>query len=264
MNGPQPRRYLQSLNAALDVLDLLGAQAAGLGVSEVARRLDMSKGAVHAILSNLEARGLVLRESGHAAYRLGRHLWQLGLVAGDQIELKQLCRASLVELTQLTGESSQLSEYCASGEVLYLERVVSPNPVQTCVTLGGRAPAHCVATGRALLAHQPAAEIERVCTGALMRYTPATVVDPARLRAELEKVRCTGYAVNPGEYRGEIIGVAAPVRDYRGNVVAAIGVSGPAYRFPVARAETVAGDVVRVAAAFSEKLGFGRPGVRAA
>lgn len=251
----EPRRFLQSLNTALDVLNLLGQETGGLGVSDVARRLDISKAASHGVLSNLEARDFVRREEGGTTYRLGRRLWQLGLVAGDQIGLRQLCRPYLIELVELTGESSQLSEYCDGGEVLYLERAVSPNPVQTCVQVGVRVPAHCVATGRAQLAWQPSAEIERVCGGPLVAYTSSTVVDGVRLRAELEKVRALGYAVNPGEYRGEIIGVAAPVRDHRGTVVASVGVSGPSYRFPVARAEAYAPDIVRIADAISLKLG---------
>lgn len=251
-----PKRYLQSLNSALDVLELLSQEPEGLGVSETARRLDISKATAHGVLSNLESRGYVLREEGRAAYRLGRQLWRLGLVAGEQIELKNLYREYLSELVGITGESAQLSEYSPSGEVLYLDRVVAPNPVQTCVNIGGRAPAHCVATGRALLAFQPPAEIETVLSAPLVAYTPMTITDPQKIREALQAVRSTGVAINPGEYRGEIVGIAVPVRDFRGKVVAAIGVSGPAYRFSVARAETYIDDMLRISAAASRKSGF--------
>lgn len=253
------KRVLRSLNLSLDVLELLAAEPDRLSLSAIALRLGLSKAAVHGILSNLVSRGYAQKSDDSNRYSLGRRIWELGIAAGERIELRKLAEEDLQSLTRLTGESSQLSEYCAPGEVLYLHKINSPNPVQAYVVVGARAPAYCVATGRALLAYQPQAEIDAVCEKPLFAFTPNTITDPQRLREELAAVREQGYAINAGEYRGEIIGVAAPVRNHQGAVVAGVSVSGPAYRFDVARARSFAPAVVSAAISISRKLGWVEP-----
>jgi IclR family KDG regulon transcriptional repressor len=250
-----PKRHLHSLNMSLDVLELLAEAGEQLSVGDVAARLGLGKATIHGVLSNLEARRYVERASGgRGGYRLGQRVWELGVVAGEFIELKNVAHQNLLALTEASGESSQFSEY-AAGDVIYLDRVESPNPVRANIHVGRRAPAHAVATGKALLAFQPEAEIDRVCAGPLIAYTPNTKTDAQALRAELAEVRERGFALNPGEYRGEIIGVAAPVRDHTDAVVAAVSVSGPAYRFPIERAIALAPTIQDAAADISRRLG---------
>jgi DNA-binding IclR family transcriptional regulator len=249
-----PKRHLHSLNTSLDVLELLAEAAEPLSMSDVAARLGLGKATIHGVLSNLEARRYVERANGRGGYRLGQRIWELGVVAGEFMELKNVARQYLVQLTEISGESSQLSEY-SDGYVIYLDRVESPNPVRANIHIGRRAPAHAVATGKALLAFSSDEEIDRVCAGPLLAYTPHTKTDPQALRAELAEVRARGFALNPGEYRGEIIGVAAPVRDHTDAVVAAVSVSGPAYRFPIERATELAPTILDAASEISRKLG---------
>jgi IclR family KDG regulon transcriptional repressor len=250
-----PRRHLNSLNTSLDVLELLAESSEPRTLGEVAAKLGLGKATIHGVLSNLEARRYVERVSGRGGYRLGQRVWELGVVAGEFIELKNVAHQHLLALTEASGESSQLSEY-SDGDVIYLDRVESPNPVRATIHIGRRAPAHAVATGKALLAFQPEAEIERVCAGPLLAYTPNTKTDPSALRAELADVRARGFALNPGEYRGEIVGVAAPVRDHTDAVVAAVSISGPAYRFSIETATALAVTVQDAAAEISRKLGY--------
>jgi DNA-binding IclR family transcriptional regulator len=250
------KRVLRSLNLSLDVLELLAQEPEKLSLSAIAARLDLSKAAVHGILTNLEARGYVRKSDDNYRYSLGHRIWELGIAAGEGIELRKIAEEDLLSLTKLTGESSQLSKYIARGEVLYLHKINSSNPVRAYVEEGARAPAHCVATGRALLAYQTDAEIDAVLAEPLIAYTQHTITDPVRLRGELARVRKQGYAINPGEYRGEIVGIAAPVRDHRGEVVAGVSVSGPSYRFNVTRAKSFAPAVMKAAESISRKLGW--------
>jgi len=254
---PSPKRFLHSLNHALDLLEQLGHEEGDLGVTELAARLGLSKAAVHGIVANLESRHYVRKTPGTMRYQLGHRAWELGVAAGERIELRGIARQHLTALTALTGESSQLSEY-DGGEVLYLDKVASLNPVQAVVRIGGRAPAYCVATGKVLLAFQPKEEVDAVCARPFMRYTEHTITDPHVLRMQLEEIRARGWAINRGEYRGEIVGLAAPVRDFSGQVIASISISGPSYRFSVEHAETFAKDIVSAASAISRKLGFNR------
>lgn len=253
-----PRRTLLSLNTSLDVLEMLGASKLPMSLAEIARGLGKSKAAVHTVLANLESRGYVDRTFGGSAFVLGIQLWMLGLVAGEQIDLRRLSKPVLADLTAKTGESSQVAIYHPPGEVQYLERALSPNPVQVIVGLGERAPAYCVAIGRALLAFQEHNEIDRALAGKLERHSKKTITDRKLIKRQLELVRERGYAINAGEYRGEIVGVAAPIRDHKGKVVAALSVYGPEYRFSPERAESFARAVIDAAKVISAKLGFGR------
>jgi IclR family transcriptional regulator, KDG regulon repressor len=240
---------------SLDIVELLASSHVPLSLGDIAAQLELSKAAVHGVLSNLEARRYVERTPERAAYRLGRRLWELGLVAGETIELPKIAHRYLERLVALSGESAQLAEYVTPGEVVYLDRIDSPNPVRANIYVGRRAPAYCVATGRALLAFQSPGEIERVCSGPLERFTKKTIINKAKLRRELDFVRQRGFAINHGEYRGEIVGVAAPIRDHQGRVIAAISVSGPEYRFTVARATELAPAVMDASDAVAREFG---------
>lgn len=248
----EPSGRHQALHAVLDVIDAL--ESGPRGISEIARDLGVSKGGVHKILRNLEDRGFVGSTPDHQ-YRLGLRLWELGTVAVAGLGLRQVALPHMEKLTDMTGEGSLLSVY-DGGDVVYLEKVVSPQPVVATTRIGGRTPAFCSATGKALLAWQGIDEIERVLAGPLERFNDATVIDPVLIRDDLSRVREQGYAVNHGAWRGEIHGVAAPVRDHSGAVVAALGVTGPAYRFEVGGIDSVAPLVVDTADQISRDLGW--------
>ena len=248
---------LRSLNSSLDVLEALAETGTNLGVSELSRTLGVSKATVHMILANLCARGYAIKDPVTARYRLGLRAWEVGTVAIETLELPAIAHPQLQRLADRTGETSHLAVY-AQGEALYLDKVASLNPVQAYTRIGGRAPAYCVATGTALLAHQPAAEIDRVCAQRLQRFTPLTITTASKLQDELAAIRSIGVAINRGEWRQEVVGVAAPIRDHRGEVVAAVGLSGPSYRFSLERALTLGPDVRAAADAVSAGLGHGR------
>jgi IclR family transcriptional regulator, KDG regulon repressor len=114
--------------------------------------------------------------------------------------------------------------------VVHIDKADGSNPVGSYTTLGGRAPAYCVATGKLLLAHSNATVREQVLQGELTRFTPLTLAEAPLLRRELERVRTDGFAVNRGEWRAGVGGVAVPVMSPFNDVVAALGFSGPADR----------------------------------
>lgn len=242
---------LRSLNLVLDLLEAIHARGAA-GVSEVARAVGMSKGAAHGILTNLMDRGY-LTCSPEKTYQLGIRLWELGFSAQKELGLRDTARSELEALAADTNESTHLSVYDA-GEVLYLDKVTSQHAVQAYSRIGGRAPAYCVATGKALLAFQPGEEIDRVAA-TLQQHTPKTITDPDRLRSILAEIRSANYAVNTGEWRADVVGAAAPIIGSSHVVLGSIGVSGPVYRFTL---DDVAGAVPRVVEAaqkVSKKLG---------
>lgn len=246
-------RYLRSLNSSLDVLERLGCSTAPLGVTQIAESLGLNKATVHAVLTNLEARGYVIQVPETARYQLWTRAWQLGVMAERRIHLKTLARPYLEELTTRTGEGSLLSSYSANGFVLYLDTVPSPDPVRAYVEIGALIPCYCVATGKVLLAHQTDEEVSSVLQQ-IKPHTSLTVTNHEDLMDQLRIIRNQGWAINLGEYRENVVGIAAPIMNTRREAIAAIGVSGPAYRITENRIEDIKTSVIQIALALSEQV----------
>lgn len=235
---------VQSIERAFTVLRALAGGPAG--VTEIAERAGLPKSTVARLLATLESEGAVEQRATGSDYRLGPRLAELSAAARPGRDLVALSRPHLEELMRATGEAAGLS--VADGyDVLYLDQVESPNPVQVRDWTGERVPMHAVSSGLVMLAAWPEPALRDFLKRDHPRLTPRTVVDPGAIRARLEDVRRTGFAWTREEFAEGITSVAAPVRDAAGAVVAALHVHGPAYRFPGDRAEGAERAVVAAA-----------------
>ncbi|MGE4241780.1 IclR family transcriptional regulator [Ramlibacter sp.] len=236
----------------LQLLELLVYSDKPLGVSAMAARLGLGKSNVHRLLQGLVELRYVSREDEGRSYAATLKVWELGNALGGRMDVRQAARASMEKLMQKTRETIHLS-VLDGAEIVYLHKIDSPEPVRAYSEIGGRAPAHCVATGKALLAWQPEEVIAGLSTH-LSRHSPNTIVDARDFAREMRKVRESGHAVNRGEWRDSVWGVAAPIRGARGDIVAAIGVSGPAERIRQGPVKRFAADVMEAAEAISAEL----------
>lgn len=245
---------LHSLNQVLNVLECLSRGTTPLGLSDLARRLGMSKGSLHRVLANLCHRDWV-RRTDDGRYALGVAAWGVGTAAGEQTDLRGASSGVLARLTEASGETTVLA-VLHRGEVTYVDKVDGPSPVKAYTLVGGHAPAHSVATGKALLAFAASDEILDLVKRGLEQHTPRTITDLAGLQTAMERIRLDGVAFNLGEYRSEVVGVAAPIFDRTGQAVAAVGVSGPAYRLEGNRLQNLAPLVLAAAQEISARSGY--------
>ncbi len=228
-----------TLVKGLQVLEALARSERPLGVSELALMLEMGKSNVHRLLQALVELRYVVKDESTSGYSASLKVWELGNRLSLRLAVQHAAQMRMSELLESTRETIHLS-VLEGREVLYVHKLESPEPVRAYSEVGGRAPAHCVATGKAILAWQPEMVLEDLAASGLTRYTPNTIVDgPAFLR-EMERVRTQGYAVNRGEWRETVWGIAAPIRDSVGTVVAALGISGPSSRVRPARIRSLA------------------------
>jgi DNA-binding IclR family transcriptional regulator len=242
------------LERALDILEFLVAQPSPRGLTELADRVGGPKATMHRLLATLQERGYVTQDQPTGRYAAGLRCFELGSQWAANLDLRKIAAPHLAELNETTLETVHLAVY-DEGEVVYVEKLESRHPVVAVSRLGRRCPATCVATGRALLAFQDQAEIDQVISGPLPAYTELSVTDPADLRALLARVRQDGYAVNHGSYRPGVGGVAAPVRDYRGQVIASVGLCLPESRFGPDRSPELGAATVAASVAISAALG---------
>jgi DNA-binding IclR family transcriptional regulator len=242
---------VQSVERAFAILAALAGRTAG--VTTLAARLGLPKSTVARLLATLQQLGAVERVDG-ARWRIGPGVAALAAGASAERGLAALVRSELVSLVADLGEDAGLA--LPDGyDVHYIDQVESANPVQVRDWTGTRAPMHATPSGLVLLAEWPADAIAGYLRRDLERLTPRTVVDPERLRARLAEVRERGHAWGLEEFAEGINSVAAPVRDARGQAIAAIHAHGPAYRFPARGGEArIAARIVAAADAVHRQL----------
>lgn len=241
---------MQSADKALAILTAFDEGRPDLGVSELAAELGMHKSTVSRLLAALERRGLVRREGERFAP--GPQLARLGALAVRGLTLLGAARPPLELLAERTGETVNLA--VRDGDrALNVLQVDAAHFVGVTDWTGRAAPLHASANGKALLAFGDARAL-----GRLSRLTPRTIVDRASLRAELERTRSAGFAVAVEELELGLHAVAAPVFDAGGACVAAVSVSGPAYRLPEPRLPALGELCVAAAGDVSAGLGFRR------
>ncbi len=242
---------VQSLERAFAILGEVARRPAG--VTAIAERVRLPKSTVARLLATLEDVDAVERFDG-AHWRIGPGVAALNAAVSPERNLIVAARPHLADLVGELHEDAGLG-LPDGNEIRYVDQVESDNPVQVREWTGTRAPMHAVPSGLVLLAEWPDDALDAYLGGELAALTRRTVTDPARLRARLHEVCEAGYAWGLEEFAEGIDSVAAPIRDARGNAVAAIHVHGPAYRFPPDGGEPrITARVVEAAAAAGRDL----------
>jgi IclR family acetate operon transcriptional repressor len=242
---------VQSLERAFAILDEVAQRPAG--VTAIADRVRLPKSTVARLLATLEEVDAVERFDG-SQWRIGPGVEALTAAASPERSLVSAARPLLVDLVVELGEDAGLG-LPDGNEIHYVDQVESDNPVQVRDWTGTRAPLHAVPSGLVLLAEWPPDALDAYLGGELVALTRHTVTDPDRLRGRLAEVREAGHAWGLEEFAEGIDSVAAPIRDARGNAIAAVHVHGPSYRFPAQRSEArVAATVTAAAREISTRL----------
>lgn len=218
--------FLNTLANGLSVIEALVGKK--LLLREVADCVGLPRQTAYRILHTLIEVGWVERGPDDVYY-LSPRVWSIGVRSFGLTGLQRLFSPVVRRLAEEHGETVHLAVY-RRGAVTYIDKEDGSNPIRAYTELGGQAPAYCVATGKALLAHQGPAELESVVRLGLTAHTSRTITDPDMLRKELAEVRATGYALNRGEMSEGVAGIAVPIFSPTGEALAGLGFSGPADR----------------------------------
>ena len=246
-------RSTDGAQRVIDVLDLLGESRDGLGVREVARRLEVHPSTSSRLLATLAAGGMVERDPATARYRIGSRVVGLAAAAVDRLPVVSQARPELELLSAVTAETVNLA-IRDGRHVVYVDQVTPAQTVVMASWVGRRSPAHASSSGKVLLAFgsaDPATAVRAL--GRLERLTDRTVTDPIRLAETLRQARRQGYAASAGELEDGLVTIAAPVL-VDGVATAAISVSGPAYRLPSREVPHLARSVMDAAARAAHRM----------
>lgn len=252
-------RSVQSVERAAAMLRLLAVESEPMGLAQVAAALGLAKGTAHGLLRTLVDVGFVDQDAASGRYRVGVDLLHLGFTTLDLNELRSLSLNWVDTLAARTGEEARIAAY-RDGRVLIAHHVFGSGPGHQVMDTGSTLSLHGSALGKVLLAFDPGAG-RSIVGQPLESLTFRTITERARLLRELADIRDAGSAVSVEEVEPEMAGIAAPVRDRGGYVVASVGIDGPVMRLCDARlaprAELVE-QVVSVAREISRVLGHGR------
>ena len=250
------RSTLSSVRNAARVLREFANGDREIGVTELSRRLGIGKSTAHRLLNTLAEERLLEQDPHTGAYRLGLVMYELGASVALHTDLHEACSPVLDQLRNATRETVQVA-VLDGREVVYVERRESPQTLRLFGRVGHRNWTHCTSTGKLLLAYLPEDELDNVLQGwKLPRRTPYTVTDQRTLRTILETVRRQGWAENVSESELGVASIAAPIRNARGEVIAAVSVAGPVQRLGNESLRRFARPVVDAGVAISKRLGF--------
>lgn len=227
----------------------------GLSIRGASRSLGYNPATVQKLINSLSAQGYVVQDELTERYHLGPGAVQLGLTALSRMDIRRLARPYIEALQSECGETAFLA-IPRGNHVVYIDKVVSTQPIRMDAPLGIDRPFNCTAVGKVLMADLPAKELERMASaGIFERRTERSICNVDTLSAEIERVRKQGWARDNEEYNPGVGCIAAPVRDHEGQIIAAVTVSGPAERVEE-QLDYIVAKVTTHAASISEEIGY--------
>jgi DNA-binding IclR family transcriptional regulator len=252
---PQGTYKVQALDRAFAVLDLLGESETPLGLAQVALSLQLHKSTAHRFLMVLEKHRMVERTVG-GKFRLGLRLFDLGNRAIEQYDLRERAQPHLRRLVVETEETAHLC-ILEGAHVIYIDKIEPARSVRMITRIGASNPVHCTSVGKAMLAFLPEERLTDIL-GRLRfeRYTNHTLSTVEALRAEIEKTRRRGYAVDDEEFEEGLRCIAVPVLDAQRLPVAAVSVSGPSFRVTAQKLPSIANHLLQCVRGISVDMGF--------
>ncbi|QOZ43734.1 IclR family transcriptional regulator [Bradyrhizobium sp. CCBAU 53340] len=238
---------MKSLLKSLEVLEAV-AEMQPVGVSELARRLDLPKSTTQRILQTFATTGWLRPVGGEATrWQIGHRVLHLQVPELQAGQLYVAARKPMQELRDQVNETVHLSILDGLDAMLLIDRVDCTQNVRTFSPIGDRSPIHATAIGTAVMAHLAPDQIDAVINRGLTRYTESTITDPQELRAELARVRERGYSLNLCCYRPAVCAIGAAILDPQGRPVGGLCISMPASRY-VERNEKIWGGMVNATA----------------
>jgi len=259
MTDQKPSK-VQAIEKGCKILDLLSRGNGSYSIREISHTLKLPKSTVHRILHTLCNFGFVLQDPVSKDYFLGFRLVELGQAVLERIDFRKEAQPFLNDLADSVQETVHLAQL-DDGKIVYLDKVEKirvPTALRMASRIGARNFAHSSALGKVLLAFAPENKRNKIFKQkGLPKLTENTITNLNQLQAHLTRIRSKGYAIDDEENEKGIRCVAAPVKDYTGEVIAAISISGPTVRMTMERiGRELTAHVVSTADKISQTLGY--------
>jgi DNA-binding IclR family transcriptional regulator len=224
------RGGVQSLGRAFAILEEVARHRDGIGLAELSKLVGLHNSTTFHLARTLASLGYLRQDKDSKRYRIGRPLFALAASALDEIEMVHVATPVLEDLSRETGESGHFGVRMGDA-VVVIARTSGPGAFQLTERVGVVRPVHCTALGKIVLAALRPDQLKRVLERIELKpSTENSITDAAVLLKEIEEIRRTGIAFDDGEFNTEVRCIAVPVLDFTGQVIGALGISGPIWR----------------------------------
>lgn len=251
-----PNDYnVRAVERAIQILNCFDNDNSQRGVSEIAQAVGLHKATTHRIVTTLLNYGYLERAEDEQRYRLGLQLASLGYKVIQRMDLRREALPYLAQLVEQWDETCDLSIF-DEGQVFYIEVLRGNHALTIAASIGQRLPAHCTASGKLFLAHIPPQKLDAYLCKPLQSYTEKTITSPDLLRLQLDTIREQGYGFDDEEMEVGIRAIAAPIRNHKGEVIAALSMPSPTNRITLDSIPEIASSMIEAAQAVSKRLGW--------
>ncbi|CAE6753133.1 HTH-type transcriptional regulator XynR [Paraburkholderia nemoris] len=224
-----PEPEVSPTERAFHVIEMT-AQLGRVSTADIVTALGIPKTTAHRLVSNLEEFGFLEHGMERGRYQVGPRLLELATNILAASTSHGPIHALLMELSRRTAETTSLGVMRGS-EVVYIDSAIGNSPLTLNFQKGHRAPAHCTSSGRVFLANMEKKQLDAyMLSGPWEPITPYTIVDPDRLRQEIDQVRKQGFATNDSEFAIGVVGAAVPIAGPNGRIIACLSISAPKAR----------------------------------
>ena len=256
MKKENPNYPIKVLNKTFSILGILFQHDSPMNMTEISEKLELYPSTIHRVLDTLKYWGYVEQDPNTQKYQLGLKLLELGMAKLHQIDLAREAAPYLKELVNQCNETVHLG-VLKEEEVLYLAKEESSQTIRMCSYVGKRAPIHCTALGKTLLAYLPEEEKRKILEQkGLPRFTENTITDKEEFEKELNRIKKQGFALDRGENEKDVYCIAAPIKNYQGKVIAAISISIPVYRIDITKQNYLKEALIEITKKISKRLGY--------
>jgi DNA-binding IclR family transcriptional regulator len=246
---------VQSLGRAFSILEEVARHRDGIGLADLSKLVGLHNSTTFHLVKTMVSLGYIRQEKDTKRYRVGRPLFALAANCLDEIEMVNVATPVLEDLSRETGESGHFAVRMGDA-VVVIARTSGPGAFQLTDRVGVTRPAHCTALGKMILASLSPDQLQRFLQRAELKpSTDKSITEPSVLLREIEEIRRSGIAFDDGEYNAEVRCVAVPVRDFTGQTIGALGISGPIWRLSIQALQSRAKIVQAAADRLSEAFG---------
>jgi IclR family transcriptional regulator, KDG regulon repressor len=247
---------VQSVDRALTIIKLVSMRKDGLGVTELAEKLQLNKSSIFRILATLAAHGFVEQDGDTKKYKLGYKYLELSAKLLDSIDIRKEAAPFLKELEELSNEVIHLVIY-SQREAVYIEKLEGNEPLRMHSQVGKRVSMHCTSAGKVLLANLPKSEVmEIIKENGLSRHTENTITNEEELFKNLKTIQKNGFGTEIEENELGITCIAAPIFNHLGDVTGAVSISATSMRMSEERIDSLKYKLMEVGMKISERLGY--------
>lgn len=255
-SGGKSSGGVQSLERAFALLEAIADSPEGIGLTQLSRKTGLNSSTVFHLLKTMMLLGYIRQVEDTKRYFVGTTLFCIAAAARSEVRIVNVADRIIRELAVSTGNTAVFGMR-SGDEIVVVAKAEGNGAFQISDRVGGMRPSHCTGMGKVMLAAMTEENLRRhLETYELKAYTPNTITERGRLLQELEEVRRSGLAFDDAEFHPELRCVAAPVRDFTGQVIGALAMSGPAWRLSLQALQARSAQLRAAANELASQLGY--------